>query len=385
MTQLAPPKPSPPDELEALIEEARRRARRRRLAYLAATVLAVAFGAGIYSIVSFTGGGGGKSSLPAGFSYVQARGSVQHVRVDVRSPFAGQVVQAASGKARPYTLTEEVWYDRAGQLYRARQSLAGRTQLDLVAHAFCQGPPQNRFCIPPGPLTDLQSAPRWPLDPKRARVIGQSTFRGRPAVWVKSLGIGGNADDRWALDPATHQPVVYRTVSRLRGRSFVNDEVFTVLPDLPAKDFRFAVPEGGAQQSHSFPPLPELVTQARATSVSAVGDVLGTPPLWLGQSFRGHRLRRLETGTEGFRAKTGRTLLPAKFVSFDYGALKLREFGAQRSFRFLQGPFGGEILVFGGNAEFTRGALLIVAAGQSAIAPAEAIALAKALRALPAG
>ena len=104
-----------------------------------------------------------------------------------------------------------------------------------------------------------------------------------------------------------------------------------------------------------------------------------------GPTFRGHRLRRVETGTEGFKAKTGRSLLPARFLSFDYGAVKLREFGTQRSFRFLQGPLGGQIIVFGNYAETTRGRLLVVAEEQSGIAPAETLVMARALRPLPAG
>src|SRR5438477_3429575 len=386
MTVVAPPNPPPHEDLDALIEEARRRARRRRLAYVAVAALALALGVAAYAIIALTGGGQSGNALPAGFSYVQARGPVQHLRVDFHGPFVGQTVQEATGQVRPATLTDEIWYDRASELYRVGRSLAGRAQLDLVGRPLCLGAAQSKFCVAPGALTGLRSAPRWPLDPKHARQIGSSTVAGRPVVWVKSLGIAGNGDERWALDAVTHRPIVYRSVfSRLRGRTFVQDEVFTVLPDLPAKSFRFIVPEGGAQKEHSFPPSPELVTQARPTSASAVRDVLGTPPLWLGPSFRGHRLRRVENGTEGFKSKTGRTLLPARFVSFDYGAVKLREFGTQRSFRFLQGPLGGQIIVFGNYAETTRGRLLVVAEGQSGIAPAEALVMARALRPLPAG
>lgn len=184
MTLLAPPKPPSPEDLEALIEEARRRARRRRLKYATATLLAVAAGAAAYAIVASTGGGRSSgNALPAGFSYVRARGPVQHVRVDFHGqPYVGQIVQAATGKVRPATLTDEIWYDRASRLYRVRRSLAGRAQLDLVARTPRFGPPQSRFCIPPGALTDLRSAPRWPLDPKRARLIGPSTVGGRPAT-----------------------------------------------------------------------------------------------------------------------------------------------------------------------------------------------------------
>jgi hypothetical protein len=52
----ATPGPPEQDELEALIEEARRRARRRRFGYAAVVVLAALFGMGVY-FGSHTGGG----------------------------------------------------------------------------------------------------------------------------------------------------------------------------------------------------------------------------------------------------------------------------------------------------------------------------------------
>jgi hypothetical protein len=169
----------------------------------------------------------------------------------------------------------------------------------------------------------------------------------------------------------------------------VNDEIFTVLKDLSAGRFRFAAPEGVEALQHSFPPSPELVTRKRPSSVSALGNTLGTAPLWLGPSFRGHPLRRVEVGTEGFRAKPGTVLMPARFVSFDYGVVKLQEFGAQRSFRLLQGPRSGQALVFNDDAEITRGRLLVVAhqvpsrTRTTVVAVAGALAVARALRPLP--
>jgi hypothetical protein len=56
----APPRrPDAPDELEAVIKEARRRARRRRLGYAATLVLATLLGGGLY--LGFHGSGGSGS------------------------------------------------------------------------------------------------------------------------------------------------------------------------------------------------------------------------------------------------------------------------------------------------------------------------------------
>jgi hypothetical protein len=57
MTVVAPPHP-PHDELEALIEEARRRARLRRLAYVATALFAFAAAGTTALIVAVTRNGG---------------------------------------------------------------------------------------------------------------------------------------------------------------------------------------------------------------------------------------------------------------------------------------------------------------------------------------
>jgi hypothetical protein len=185
MTTIAPPRPPAPEDLEALIEEARRRARRRRLASAASVVLALAVAGGVYAIVASTTGGGKSiaSGLPARFSYVPARGPVEHVRVEIRGTFVPwHVVSLRTGRAKAAAETDEVWYDKASGLFRGRVGVDGRVQLDLVGHATCS----NRFCIAPGPLGQLQSAPRWPLDQRHARAIGTDTFRGRAVIGSSS-------------------------------------------------------------------------------------------------------------------------------------------------------------------------------------------------------
>jgi tetrahydromethanopterin S-methyltransferase subunit F len=66
MTITAPPQPSQ-DELEALIEEARERTRRRRLRNAVAGVAAAAIAVGVVSAFVVTGGGRGTDSVPKGF------------------------------------------------------------------------------------------------------------------------------------------------------------------------------------------------------------------------------------------------------------------------------------------------------------------------------
>jgi hypothetical protein len=400
MTLLAPPKPPSPEDLEALIEEARRRARRRRLAYLAATVLAVAAGAGIYSIVAFTGGGGERSALPDGFSYVQARGPVQHLReeLDSRPPRTWSIALATEDD-HPIAETDEVWFDPATKLYRVVGTWDGRRQFDLVGREACFGPPggQGReFCIPPGPFSDLEQAPRWPLDPKRGRVTGTGTFRGHDVIWVEALANGhpipGGCCERWGVDAHTHSVLARRQYGRVDapGRPrYWQQNVYTKLTDLPAKSVAFAVPEGGLQRQHDFPPNPGLAVEKHSSSLRAAGDTLGKAPFWLGPRFRGHRLLRIEVGTEGMEAKAGKVLVPASFVSFDYGIVKLQEFGSKRSFRYGQGPPSGRIFLFGSQLEVNRdGILVVMTVGDPAsfrVDRPSALSVARALLPVPGG
>ena len=81
---IAPPKPlrhddlQVPNDLEALIEEARRRTRLRRLSYAAAALLAVLIGAAAWGAIALTNGSPTNGAAPPGFQLIQARGPVEH-------------------------------------------------------------------------------------------------------------------------------------------------------------------------------------------------------------------------------------------------------------------------------------------------------------------
>jgi len=358
----APPRP-PQDDPEALIEEARRRARRRRLAYGAAVALALG-GVAVALVVVLRGNGSSATSVPPGFQWVKAKGRVAHLRVEL-SPTKISSIDLATGAAQPAVTTIEGWYDPKTYLFRDVLRIDGRVQIDLVGHAQCVvGKP---FCIKPPYFSTLQGAPRWPLDPKLGREVGTGVFRGKRVVWVEPLLSGhripgGAVPERWGLDARTHRPIVSQDRAlwpdghiRLSVQT-----VFTPLGSLPARTVGFAVPEGGAPRG-SVPPEPEEAVNSRAASLDAARTAVGRTALWLGPTFRGHRLRGIRIGTDGIRAKTGRTLLPARFVSFDYGVVELKEFGAARPFWALHGPAAGRLL-FDNNARasLARGGLLAV-------------------------
>lgn len=101
MTTAAPPRPQYEDELDALIEEARRRARKRR--FLTALIVALFAGVGVYA--AFGHGGGGGTPAPHGGSAAGGGGQPGfHVKASARTP--EQVARAyleaiAAGDADP--------------------------------------------------------------------------------------------------------------------------------------------------------------------------------------------------------------------------------------------------------------------------------------------
>jgi hypothetical protein len=218
-------------------------------------------------------------------------------------------------------------------------------------------------------------------------------------IWVQSLVNGrpipGGCCERWALDARTHEILVRRQFGRVDtpGRPpYWQQNVYTRLRDLPARSVAFAVPEGRPQSQHSFPPEPGVATEKHTSSLRAASNALGKAPLWLGPRFRGHRLLRVDLGTEGMKAKTGKVLLPAPFVSFDYGVVTLQEFGSKRSWRYGQGPAPGRLFLFGDSqAEVSREQVLVVATTGDPdrvnfqFDSRSALALARALQPVPSG
>ena len=141
------------------------------------------------------------------------------------------------------------------------------------------------------------------------------------------------------------------------------------------------MPEGGGAL-HSFPPSPQADTESSSSSLRAARDAIGAVPLWLGPRFQGAKLESVEVGTEGMKAQTGATLLPARFVTFDYGTVKLQEFGSDHPFWYEQGPRPGRVVIDSGTrAALTRGGVLVVAESEGQFFDAgSALAIVKALR-----
>ena len=111
MTVAAPPKSPPvqPDP-QALIEEARRRTRRRRLKYAGAGIAALLMGGGIYAGLEATGGSPAVQAVPPGFHLVKARGPVSYAVLRYL-PSRFHTLDLETGETAAAEQMSEVWWD----------------------------------------------------------------------------------------------------------------------------------------------------------------------------------------------------------------------------------------------------------------------------------
>jgi hypothetical protein len=381
-----PPQPSQ-DEFEALIEEARRRARRRRLIIAASAVAVVVTGAAVVTAVVLTRGGSSKHvAVAAGYHLVQAKGPVAHATITEYPPFRSRVVDLATGNERSAPLVLEVWWDRRTGFDRVVGRIDGRVQFDTVGQTCRGSDVPGRFCLPPPPFVLENMHYRWPIDRKAVRVVGRGAFHGHDVIWLEALVSGkpsppNSGGERVALDSVTHRPLAKRTFNR--GRLWY-EEAYSVLRDLPGKRVSFVVPDGGAPRN-SFPPGPNTPSSSHKATPAAARSAVGPTALWLGERYRGHQLESVEVGTEVAKAPNGSVLQRTKFVTFNYGSIGLREYGRVKPSGFLHGPRPGRILV-DYNIMLSRDGLLVIGELQPLpISTSAALALAKALRPVPAG
>jgi hypothetical protein len=360
---------------------------RRRLIYTGVALGVLLVVAGVAAAIALTrAGASNATAVRKGYHLVRAQGPVAHATVtEYPSLLPSTVVDIATGRERPAPLVLEVWWNPKSGFDRVVGRVDGRIEFDTVGQtceAISASP--GRFCFSPTPF-DLQNMHyRLPADTKYVRVVGRGSFHGHQVVWLEGLVNGHRSPpstgfDRVALDVVTHRPVAKRTL--VRGR-LLYEEDYSVLGNLPGKSVSFVVPNGGAVQ-HAFPPVPNSAEHAAKAGLRKARAALGQVPLWLGPRFDGHSLRAVEVGTENAEAPNGDVLTRAKFVRFDYGTLRLQEFGGDRPFGFRNGPRPGRI-VLDGRATLTRDGLLVIVEPfcrrAKPIDHAKALALAKALR-----
>ena len=373
-------------ELEALIEEARRRARRRRFAWLTAAVAVVA-AAGIAAGLALTSGPAARADAPAGFTVLTAKGQVAHAVIQYS---LGVRITSLVGRDRMAETTEEVWYDARGGLWRDVVRVDGRVRNDRAGHCAVARKEPPCGAIPP--LSYLRPY-AWPPSAVGLHVTGRGTFRGLPVIWLEAkyaLHPPSQVTEQVGLDPRTHRLVVERYFAggRIGGETEISDRT-----SLPPGTFSFMVRKhaaGGAPDTFREP----LRGRVLAYGLPSARTALGTTPLWLGPRFRGYVLRSVTTGTYPFGTTKKGALRPARFLRFYYGTeidenyvVSVEEFGSIRPYFYKQGPRVGSVERDGTTiARITREGLLLRVMSESQRFPltqANAIGVARALRPLP--
>jgi hypothetical protein len=392
MTAIAPDTFAPPAlEPDALIEEARRRARHRRLAFTAAA-LALLAGA-VLLVVLVLAGGRGTAGVkpPPGFTVVNAKGPVAHA---VLHEGAWKSTSLATGEDRPAKLTEEIWYDRRSGLWRDVFRIDGRIKSDIAGR--CRATPDRLPCASDIPLSYLRPYP-WP--PTRTGYLraGRGVFRGQDVIWLKPrAGLQTNpnmAVPHIGLDPQTRRTVVERffLYGRPSGALFISQK-----PDLPAAHVSFLVPSPApvpVAPNALFDPWSGLV---HGYGFPAARKALQRAPLWLGARFHGLFLRSVTSGA--YRPWTEENPGPRSvpFARFYYSGgvgkgsvIAIDELGSLRPSFQKEGPRPGFIERSGANSARLRrdGLLLRVVTDlrRFPLTRANAIGLANALRPLPRG
>ena len=336
--------PARRSRLAALIDEARRRGRRRNLALVAIGLLALLVGGGIWAGLELSGGGGGTAAVhaPPGFHVVRSEGPVARRVLETWNPTQSQPVSLdlATGTERPVRTTSETWYDGRGHVTRIVTRADGRVQND-VAYAC------PRECFP-----GFSFQSYWPLDRSRfTRQPGIGTFHGRSVIWIAPRLPGGFAappgvGERIGLDPRTHEPVADRIYDN-EGKITSETLVLERKPDIAAGEYAFVVPnETRAAVPFGKEPTPELSARGSNPYALRARRALGERPLWLGEQFDGSRLETVTIGST-FDPPTGVSPKPERYVLYDYGNVAVMQFNARELYGAGRGPLPGRMTLQG--------------------------------------
>jgi hypothetical protein len=384
--RFAPPAPNP----EALIAEARRRARLRRLWYALAALL---LGAGLWAIFALTGGGRGSAGVqpPPGFMVVKAKGPVAHV---VLHQGAWKSTSLATGRERPAKRTEEIWYDRRTGLWRDVYRIDGRVISDTAGR--CRPSPKQLPCGSDYPLRYLEPYP-WPPAKSGYRQAGRGLFHGHEVIWLAPRsGLQSNPNmgvSHYGLDPRTRTILVDRSFFRGRPTGAL---IVTQKPDLSTAHIRFFLPTRApvpVAPNALFDPWSGLV---HGYGFPAARKALGVAPAWLGPRFHGFFLRSVTSGAYRPWTEENPGPRPVPFVRFYYSGgvgngfvIAIDELGRARPSFERQGPRAGSIERSGtSSARMSRDGLLLrinTDPWRFPLTRTQAIALGRALRPLPAG
>jgi hypothetical protein len=374
--------------IDPLIEEARQRARRRRLGSIAACALV----AGVLVWALAASIGGTSRTPPRGFVFAQARGPVDHALIEYRS-LGWTTLVLATGERRTALSTEEIWYEPKSGLWRDVYRLDGRTKSEQTG--WCRPLPKQSPCGGDYPLAYLRPFP-WPPARSGLRVTGRGSFEGRPVLWLgasRGLRTGKNvfAVSEFGVDPRTHRVIVVRSVVGGRPSGYV---VVSRRGDLPSGT-RFLLPARGTVASTPSPTFEPWTGPVFGYGIPAARKALDKAPLWLGPRFHGFVLRSVRSGV--YRPRVAQPgARPMRYVRFYYAvegsldyAITVDEVGSPRPWFERQGPRPGTFVQSStSHGSLSRSGLVLRIATDPRRFPLNrrhTLALGRALRPLPEG
>ena len=301
------------DAVAATQQPPPRRRRRPRLVALAAALV------GVTAVVALVPKRGGNDSLLDDALAAIGPGPVVHARIEARLP-QNDVVDLATGRAEPQTVSLEFWYDEPRRRLRTvlrRGGVVVEEFLETPGAAVSGGGPVRRFgqsgpALSPA-LAGFVTRYRDALRSGDAEIVSNGRLDGREVTWLR-LGSGA-ARQRVAVDAQTRAPILIVPLDGQGRAGRISWRVRTI--ETAARvEANFAAPRPRAPR-----PFRGDVREVRPISSSEISAVAGWPALWLGQSWRGFRLVSLELQTlsRGYPPGSGKAAVFTRGVSLRYG------------------------------------------------------------------
>ena len=247
------------------------------------------------------------------------RRPVIHARIEARLP-QNDVVDLATGRAEPQTVSIEYWFDEPLRRLRTVLRRSGVTVEEFLetpegsvsGGGPVQTAPGSRPALDPA-LAGFVTGYRDALRSGEARVVAKGTLGGRKVVWLQFDT--GASRQRVAVDAGTYTPISIVPVDP-QGRPSELSWRVRVVETVARVEASFVAPTLRAPR-----PIRGDVRESRPVSSAQAVEVARWPALWLGGSWRGLRLTSLELQTlsRGYAPGSGRPSERALGVSLRYG------------------------------------------------------------------
>jgi hypothetical protein len=248
------------------------------------------------------------------------RQPVLHARIEARLP-QNDVVDLASGRAEPQTVSIEYWFDEPQRRLRSvvrRGGVVIEEFLETPAGSISGGGPvRTARGSQPGlnpALAGFVTGYRDALRSGEARVTGTGTLGSRKVAWLQFES--GATRQRVAVDAESFTPVALTPLDT-SGRPTALAWDVRLVETVARVEANFVAPTPRAPR----PVRGDVRDSQPLSSAQAVGAV-HWPALWLGESWRGLRLTALESQTlsRGYPPGSGKPSTRGRGLTLRYAA-----------------------------------------------------------------